>query len=193
MDHHYKKVSEINVPCAPPFPAEVVTGTKEMVVKENTKFKNILIFVDKLFQDANCRMVIFKGVGEATAKCISCVEVFKRNYKGGVLYQWNKIVFTRRTDSWVPVAESVNKILIHMDVPTIYILISRDPLPEGCINESCQDSSVETTGFVLDNGMLSSGLKSQREKPKLLRTLGPNKWNRPLKKKLLSRKTAVAV
>lgn len=26
-------------------------------------------------------MVIFKGVGEATAKCISCVEVFKRNYK----------------------------------------------------------------------------------------------------------------
>lgn len=46
----YKKVSEIKVPCLPPFPTELIAGTKEMVVKENTKFRNILTFVDKLFK-----------------------------------------------------------------------------------------------------------------------------------------------
>ncbi|CAG9540718.1 unnamed protein product [Cercopithifilaria johnstoni] len=178
---HYIKASEINVPCLPPFPAELTTGTKEMIVKENTKFKNILTFVDKLFEDTNCRLVIFKGVGEATAKCISCVEVFKRNYKGGVLYQWNKIVFTRRTDSWLPMVESLSKILVHVDVPTVYILISKDPFPDDCINESSQDSSSEAR-FTFDNEAMSNGLGSPQEKPKLLRTLGVNKWNRPLKK-----------
>ncbi|KAL4002075.1 Alba family protein [Acanthocheilonema viteae] len=181
MDN-YIKGSEINVPCLPPFPTELTTGTKEMIVKENTKFKNILTFVDKLFEDANCRLVIFKGVGEATAKCISCVEVFKRNYKNGVLYQWNKIVFTRRTDSWLPMVESLSKILVHVDVPTIYILISKDPFPKEYINESFQNSSVEVTGFTFDNGTMPDGLGSRQEKPKLLRTSGPNKWNRPLKK-----------
>ncbi|KAM3724839.1 Ribonuclease P protein subunit p25-like protein [Dirofilaria immitis] len=134
MDN-YVKESEISIPCSPPFPTELTTDIKEMIVKENTKFKNILTFVDKLFEDANCRMVIFKGVGEATAKCISCVEVFKRNYKNGTLYQWNKIVFTRRTDSWSPTTDNLNKLLVHVDVPTIYILISRDPFPENFIDE----------------------------------------------------------
>uniref|UniRef100_A0A2K6WK61 Alba domain-containing protein n=1 Tax=Onchocerca volvulus TaxID=6282 RepID=A0A2K6WK61_ONCVO len=181
MDNYIKE-SEINLPCLPPFPTELTTGTKEMIVKENTKFKNILTFVDKLFEDTNCRRVIFKGVGEATAKCISCVEVFKRNYKDGVLYQWNKIVFTRRTDSWLPTIENLSKILVHVDVPTIYILISKDPFAEDCIDESCQNSSAETTGFTCNNGAMSNGLELRQEKPKLLRTSGPNRWNRPPKK-----------
>uniref|UniRef100_A0A1I7VZI4 Alba domain-containing protein n=1 Tax=Loa loa TaxID=7209 RepID=A0A1I7VZI4_LOALO len=187
MDN-YIKVSEVNVPCLSPFPTELTSGTKEMVVKENTKFKNILTFVDKLFEDTNCRMVVFKGVGEATAKCISCVEVFKRNYKDGVLYQWNKILFTRRTDSWLPTVESLSKILVHVDVPTIFILISKDPFPDDCIDESYQNSSVETTGFTSGNGTIPNGLELRQQKPKLSRTSGPNKWNRPPKKNYKTQK-----
>ncbi|MCP9258902.1 hypothetical protein DINM_001376 [Dirofilaria immitis] len=181
MDN-YVKESEISIPCSPPFPTELTTDIKEMIVKENTKFKNILTFVDKLFEDANCRMVIFKGVGEATAKCISCVEVFKRNYKNGTLYQWNKIVFTRRTDSWSPTTDNLNKLLVHVDVPTIYILISRDPFPENFIDESFQDSSVEATGFTCTARTMSNGSGSRPEKPKLWQRSGPNRWNRPPKK-----------
>nr|CDP95722.1 Bm9863 [Brugia malayi] len=155
------KADEINVPCLPPFPTELTADTKEMIVKENTKFKNILSFVDKLFEDTNCRMVIFKGVGEATAKCISCVEVFKRNYKNGVLYQWNEIVFTRRTDSWLPTVENLS---------------------------NCQNSSVETTGFTSDNETIPNSLESRQEKPKLLLESGLNRWNRPPKKNYKSQK-----
>ncbi|VDN92181.1 unnamed protein product [Brugia pahangi] len=185
---NYMKADEINVPCLPPFPTELTADTKEMIVKENTKFKNILSFVDKLFEDTNCRMVIFKGVGEATAKCISCVEVFKRNYKNGVLYQWNEIVFTRRTDSWLPTVENLSKILVHVDVPTIYILISKDPFPDNYINKSCQNSSVETTGFTSDNETIPNNLESRQEKPKLLLESGLNRWNRPPKKNYKSQK-----
>lgn len=46
----YIKDKEINVSCPLPFPTQFTTGTKEMVVKENTKFKNILTFVNKLFE-----------------------------------------------------------------------------------------------------------------------------------------------
>uniref|UniRef100_A0A0R3RYK9 Alba domain-containing protein n=1 Tax=Elaeophora elaphi TaxID=1147741 RepID=A0A0R3RYK9_9BILA len=177
---HYVKTNEINVPCLPPFPNELTTGTKVMVVKENTKFKNIFTYVDKLFQDANCRSVIFKGVGEATAKCISCVEVFKRNYKDGVLHQWNEIMFTRQTNSWTG---SLSKYAEYHYVSTIFILISKDPFPEDYINASCQSSSSEETGFSFDNGTMPNGNnKIRKEKARLLSTSGPNKWNRPAKK-----------
>uniref|UniRef100_A0A915PTM9 DNA/RNA-binding protein Alba-like domain-containing protein n=1 Tax=Setaria digitata TaxID=48799 RepID=A0A915PTM9_9BILA len=187
MDN-YIKDSEVDVPCLPPFPVELTNGAKEMAVKENTKFRNIFTFVNKLFEDPNCRKVIFKGIGEATGKCVSCVEVYKRNYKDGILYQWNKIVFTRRTDFWTPTIEGLSKILVHVDVPTIYILISRDPFPVDCIDGSCQISSVETAGFTLHNGSILKKSESFQEKPKLQRTMEPNKWNRLPKKNYKTRK-----
>ncbi|KHN86136.1 Ribonuclease P protein subunit p25-like protein [Toxocara canis] len=131
----YVKNEEVLIDCPPPFPSELIDGVNVMVVKEGTKFRNILGHVEKQFKDPNCRRVIFKGVGEATAKCISCVEVFKRSFTESVLYQWNEVIFSRKTDTWKPMKEGLSDLLVHVDSPTIFILISRDPFPEQYVND----------------------------------------------------------
>ncbi|VDN04146.1 unnamed protein product [Thelazia callipaeda] len=180
----YNKESEEYGACPPLFPEELTTGVKEMVVKENTKFDNIFNYVNKIFADAECRRIIFSGIGEASAKCISCVEVYKRNYKDGKLYQWNKVVFRQRTDTWKPVVPNMRVLLTFVDLPSIYILISKDPFPEQYINESCQSSIEIRQAELLSQDSKSEVLqfRSRQRKRKLLRLLEPNRWNRPLKK-----------
>lgn len=46
----YVKDGELNVDCPPPFPSELIDGVKVMLIKEGTKFKNILDHVDKQFK-----------------------------------------------------------------------------------------------------------------------------------------------
>uniref|UniRef100_A0A915BN77 DNA/RNA-binding protein Alba-like domain-containing protein n=2 Tax=Parascaris univalens TaxID=6257 RepID=A0A915BN77_PARUN len=181
----YVKDGELFVDCPPPFPAEMIDGVKVMHIKEGTKFKNILNNVEKQFQDPNCRRIIFKGVGEATAKCISCVEVFKRSFAESILYQWNEAIFSRRTDTWKPMRENLSNILVHVDVPTLFILISRDPFPAKYINKSCQSSDIQVTGFTSKSSSDSREKNAQRtQKPKINRPSEANKWKRPLKKHL---------
>lgn len=182
---HYTKGEEISVECILPFPKELIEGVTEMIVKEGSKFKNILGFVEKKFEDPKCRRIIFKGVGEATAKCISCVEVFKRSHKNEVLYQWNAVTFSRRSDVWLPDSskEGLSKLLVHVDVPTMFILLSRDPFPSEYNNHSCQTSIEETTGFSTNErnfGETSS--RSRSGKPQLKKPLELNKWRRPRRK-----------
>lgn len=46
----YVKDGELIVDCPPPFPSELIDGVKVMLIKEGTKFKNILDHVDKQFK-----------------------------------------------------------------------------------------------------------------------------------------------
>ena len=47
---NYTKGDEISVECVPPFPKELIDGVKVMTVKEGTKLRNILGYVDKEFE-----------------------------------------------------------------------------------------------------------------------------------------------
>lgn len=180
---HYSKFDEVEEPCEPPFAKELVEDAKVMDVHENTRVANINRYVSRLFQDPNCRRVVYKGVGEGMTRCISCVEVLKDSYEG-TLYQWNVVKSARRTDIWKPVEKaSLHNILVHVEVPVIFILVSRDPFPE--CNESCQTSvdseltfknsagNKESEQAKRPNGQVKSGLRPPRE---------PTIWTRAPKK-----------
>uniref|UniRef100_A0A0N5A8B1 Alba domain-containing protein n=1 Tax=Syphacia muris TaxID=451379 RepID=A0A0N5A8B1_9BILA len=186
----YEKHEEISVENVLPFPKELTEGIAEINVREGTKFKNVLGFAGRKFQDPNCRRIIFKGVGEATAKCISCVEVFKRNCEDE-LYQWNAINFSRRSDVWVPNAgkEELSKLLVHVDVPTMFVLISKDPFPPEYANDSCQSAFQELTGFHFCNPKGNANSKSNQKKPQFKRTTEANKWKRTVKKRTSNQTT----
>lgn len=47
---HYVKGEEISVECVLPYPKELTENVTQMVIKENSKFKNILGYVEKVFQ-----------------------------------------------------------------------------------------------------------------------------------------------
>ncbi|VDM47537.1 unnamed protein product [Toxocara canis] len=50
----YVKNEEVLIDCPPPFPSELIDGVNVMVVKEGTKFRNILGHVEKQFKVKFC-------------------------------------------------------------------------------------------------------------------------------------------
>ncbi|MFH4981539.1 hypothetical protein AB6A40_008248 [Gnathostoma spinigerum] len=187
---NYVKSGEKEVECRLPF--DVSEDVKIMNIKTGTKQRNILTYVEKEMQNPQVRQIVFRGFGEATAKCISCVEVFKRSYKDGTLYQKNDVAFSRRSDIWTPNKAELSTLLVHVDTPSIFILLSKDPFPNDVLSESCQTSNDEVTGFMPKDKIRTrqSGRRYQKnapsgdsnDKPKLKRPSDPNKWKRPPKK-----------
>uniref|UniRef100_A0A0K0D5V6 Alba domain-containing protein n=1 Tax=Angiostrongylus cantonensis TaxID=6313 RepID=A0A0K0D5V6_ANGCA len=77
MDKYVISEEEDILDAEPPFDDFMKSGITIMELRKNTRFGNIINYVDNLFRN-EVRRVIFRGVGDAAEKCVSCVEVFKR-------------------------------------------------------------------------------------------------------------------
>ncbi|CAJ0597429.1 unnamed protein product [Cylicocyclus nassatus] len=176
MDKYVISEEEEILDAEPPFDDSLKAGIKVMELKKNTKFGHIIDYVNKMFEDETVRRVIFRGVGDAAEKCVSCVEVYKRK-RQEELYQWNALSTAKRVTYWDPTVEGMNRLKVTIDTPVIFIMLSRDPYP---VELQCM-SMQRTSDGIKKVPKPSDGRPARRGGRKPPRGGGSNKWARPSK------------
>ncbi|XP_034536779.1 ribonuclease P protein subunit p25b [Notolabrus celidotus] len=128
----FKKVcrTEEDSPC--PFPG-LASGVLEMRVKEGSKIRNLMGFAMARMQGEKggvssdgLRQVVFTGSGRAVTKTITCAEIMKR--KVGALHQLTKLRYKVVKEVWESSEGGTSEMTVHRTVPSISILLSKDPL-----------------------------------------------------------------
>lgn len=132
----FKKVcrTEEDSPC--PFPG-IASGVLEMRVKEGSKIRNLMGFAMARMQGevgvngggisgGGLRQVVFTGSGRAVTKTITCAEIMKR--KVGCLHQLTKLRYKVVKEVWESTEGTASEMTVHRTVPSISILLSKDPL-----------------------------------------------------------------
>ncbi|XP_051920355.1 uncharacterized protein LOC127600041 [Hippocampus zosterae] len=130
----FKKVcrSEERSPC--PFPG-LASGVLEMRVKEGSKIRNLMGFAMARMEgekglsgagEGGLRQVVFTGSGRAVTKTITCAEIMKR--KVGSLHQLTKLQYKVVKEVWENTEGGTSEMTVHRTVPSISILLSKDPL-----------------------------------------------------------------
>ncbi|XP_044836376.1 ribonuclease P protein subunit p25 isoform X1 [Mauremys mutica] len=121
------KTSEQDSPL--PFP-DLSPGVVEMKVKEGSKIRNLMGFAMARMELKGTRQIVFSGCGRAVTKTITCVEIMKR--KLGGLHQVTKVRYKTLLEVWEnkdPQPDGqVENLTVHKNVPSICILLSKDPL-----------------------------------------------------------------
>ncbi|XP_021933361.1 ribonuclease P protein subunit p25-like protein [Zootermopsis nevadensis] len=93
-------------------------------VSGGSKMRNLLGYAMKAFKED--RAIVWSGSGAAMGKAISCVEIMKRRYKQ--THQLTKICYRKVEEFWEPQLEELDPLVVVREVPTIHILLSKDPL-----------------------------------------------------------------
>ncbi|NXL45450.1 RPP25 protein, partial [Podilymbus podiceps] len=148
---NFRKVrtSEEEIPLPfPDLPPDVV----EMKVKEGSKIRNLMNFAMAQMELKGSRQIVFSGCGRAVTKTITCVEIMKR--KLGGLHQVTKVRYKTLLEVWENQDPLLNgpaqNLTVHKNVPSICILLSRDPLdpnqtgyqpPDPWLGEAGEDTS----------------------------------------------------
>uniref|UniRef100_A0A087YER3 Ribonuclease P and MRP subunit p25, b n=1 Tax=Poecilia formosa TaxID=48698 RepID=A0A087YER3_POEFO len=124
----FKKVGRVEEDSPCPFPG-LASGVLEMRVKEGSKIRNLMGFAMARMQGgivAGLRQVIFTGSGRAVTKTITCAEIMKR--KVGCLHQMTKLRYKVVKEVWESNQGAASEMTVHRTVPSISILLSKDPL-----------------------------------------------------------------
>lgn len=124
----FKKVCRVEEDSACPFPG-LPAGVLEMRVKEGSKIRNLMGFAMARMQDeaqTALRQVVFSGSGRAVTKTITCAEIMKRKIAG--LHQMTKLQYKGLREVWESQEGGDSEMTIHRTLPSISILLSKDPL-----------------------------------------------------------------
>uniref|UniRef100_A0A8C5F4N5 DNA/RNA-binding protein Alba-like domain-containing protein n=1 Tax=Gadus morhua TaxID=8049 RepID=A0A8C5F4N5_GADMO len=111
-----------------PFPG-LASGVLEMRVKEGSKIRNLMGGVGGVAGSGGAgglRQVVFTGSGRAVTKTITCAEIMKR--KVGSLHQLTKLRYKGVKEVWESHDGGASEMTVHRTVPSISILLSKDPL-----------------------------------------------------------------
>ncbi|XP_067275259.1 ribonuclease P protein subunit p25b [Pseudorasbora parva] len=123
----FKKVCRVEEESVCPFPG-LASGVLEMRVKEGSKIRNLMGFAMARMQDdqTGLRQVVFTGSGRAVTKTITCAEIMKRKIVG--LHQMTKLQYKGLREVWESQDGADSEMSIHRTLPSISILLSKDPL-----------------------------------------------------------------
>lgn len=111
-----------------------------MHVNCGSKMRNLLGYAINEFNSDTYKAIVWSGSGNAVSKTISCAEIIKRRYKE--IYQINKICYRRNEEHWEPLMKDLDPLVVVREVPTIHILLSKEPLNESepgyqCLSGPC--------------------------------------------------------
>ncbi|XP_053128683.1 ribonuclease P protein subunit p25 [Hemicordylus capensis] len=103
----------------------------EMKVKEGSKIRNLMGFAMARMELEATRQIVFSGYGRAVTKTVTCVEIMKR--KLGGLHQVTRVQYKTLREVWEnkdppPEGTHAEHLTVHKNVPSICILLSKDPL-----------------------------------------------------------------
>jgi len=149
--------------CSCPFPEVLSKEVLRFELKKNSRFDGINSRADREFLKDDVRRVIFHGTSEACAKCIACVEVFKKVYTKTKLYQWNICKYSTSKDVWAPITDKkLERLVVEKNVPALFIMVSKDPFPDEFKCESQQSSDEALPSFL---GRLQKAAPSSESEP----------------------------
>ncbi|XP_004686024.1 PREDICTED: ribonuclease P protein subunit p25-like [Condylura cristata] len=108
---------------------DLAPGALQVWVKDGSKIRNLLAFAAIRMEKPSMRTIVFNGIGHATSKTISCVEILKRRV-GGLhqvtrLYLYSAHELAQLPRPW-PL--STSRPTSHRTVPGLSILLSKDAL-----------------------------------------------------------------
>uniref|UniRef100_A0A8R1IA42 Alba domain-containing protein n=1 Tax=Caenorhabditis japonica TaxID=281687 RepID=A0A8R1IA42_CAEJA len=179
MDN-YVPADESTEEASNPFPAPYNSAdAKIMVVSKSTKFPKIIGHVREHFDThPDHRFVVFKSTNGATERAISCVEVLKQQFAEQELYQWTKVVCDKRVSLWKCLQEGPRDIRVTVEVPVVFIVISRDPFQgeHSCMSMQCSTDKDISFSFLPPS---QSGGKSKKERKGNRKQGEGNKWTKP--------------
>ncbi|KAJ8024575.1 Ribonuclease P protein subunit p25-like protein [Holothuria leucospilota] len=127
---NYTKGETVDVTEEDPFAKLNLQGWTDRIkmnIHAGGKIRNYIGFASKEFKKEERRLITFSGSGDAVSKVISCVEIMKRNHKGG-LHQITKIFYTKKEDLWEPKKEDLDRLKVTRHIPAISVLLSKDQL-----------------------------------------------------------------
>ncbi|KAK6617817.1 hypothetical protein RUM43_014045 [Polyplax serrata] len=94
-----------------------------MQVSAGSRMRNLLEYATNAMKSG--KAVVWTGIGPSLGKAISCAEILKRKYNA---HQISKICYNKIEDHWEPCLPQLEPLIVRRDIPTIHILISREPL-----------------------------------------------------------------
>lgn len=95
-----------------------------MKVSPGSKMRNVLEFALKDFENKD--VILWSGSGPAVSKTISCAEIMKQKCRS--LHQISAICYRKVTEFWDPLIEALDQLKVTREIPTIHILLSKQPL-----------------------------------------------------------------
>uniref|UniRef100_A0A8C8SSS7 Ribonuclease P and MRP subunit p25 n=1 Tax=Pelusios castaneus TaxID=367368 RepID=A0A8C8SSS7_9SAUR len=158
---NFRKVKTSEEDSSLPFP-DLSPGVVEMKVKEGSKIRNLMGFAMARMELKSTRQIVFSGYGRAVTKTITCVEIMKR--KLGGLHQVTKVLYKTLLEVWEnkdpQPGGQVENLTVHKNVPSISILLSKDPLDPS---EMGYQPPEPREGLWLCSGCRELARKSKRE------------------------------
>lgn len=101
-----------------------IRDASRIVVSPSTKMRDIItVALDRLKTE---EQLLWIGSGPAAVKAVSCVEVVKRRIK--TLHQITQLAYKMVEEYWDPKQEGLDRLKVTREVPTVVILLSKQPL-----------------------------------------------------------------
>ncbi|XP_069480619.1 ribonuclease P protein subunit p25 [Ambystoma mexicanum] len=126
---NFRKVKTSEEEAASPF-LGLPDSVPEMKVKEGSKIRNLMGFAMVRMGATESRQIVFSGYGRAATKAVTCVEILKRKQPG--LHQVTKVHYKTLQEVWEKQdprrGGRVERLTVYKNVPSISILLSKDPL-----------------------------------------------------------------
>ncbi|KAL1463197.1 hypothetical protein WDU94_014973 [Cyamophila willieti] len=110
-------LSKVSIPSLP----EDITWMK---VSPGAKIRNLLEFALKDFKDKD--LILWSGSGPGINKTISCAEITKHKFPN--VHQISTICYRKVIEYWDPLIDALDQLKVTRDIPTIHILLSKQPL-----------------------------------------------------------------
>ncbi|XP_063786498.1 ribonuclease P protein subunit p25 [Pseudophryne corroboree] len=125
----------------------------QMRVKEGSKIRNLVGYALSYMGSEGTGQIVFSAYGRAVTKAITCVEILKRQVGG--LHQITKVQYKVLQEVWQQKGTEINNpapcLTVHKNVPSICILLSKDPLdpqengyqaPQSFCKRETQDEAI---------------------------------------------------
>ncbi|CAL4075277.1 unnamed protein product, partial [Meganyctiphanes norvegica] len=120
---YYSKGENLELESLPVVPG-CSDQTLQVKVTPGTKIRNVISETLRKFQNEN--QLLFVGSGAATGKVITCAEVVKKRLKK--LHQITILGYKKVEEYWEPKTEGLDRLKVVREIPTIFILLSKQPL-----------------------------------------------------------------
>lgn len=126
---YYKKarVDEIEEPN--PFAVLIGHDLTIMFHNDSVRLHEVLDNCISYWKVDGNRKLLLTGVGNLTDRAITCAELLKRKFdRKGSIHQLTSIGYKKVEELWLPDDSRLDSLKVIREVPTIYLLLSKDPV-----------------------------------------------------------------
>jgi len=100
----------------------------EVRISNNRTLRTYLVYINGLFEEKKMDTVILRGTGFVINKCTSVADLVRRRIKG--LHEIVEFGSIEITDTYEPIEEGLDQVVLKRKIPYLSIKLSKNPLPK---------------------------------------------------------------